>query len=91
MLFHKDSWMFKFQNHFRRLFGFYCCVFYGRGFCRGSAGLLPYPLPITTVGESAQGHLSPDRPAPPKKRAVEGEKVGVDLGCERMRPRDSGG
>ncbi|XP_008154183.1 acyl-CoA wax alcohol acyltransferase 1 [Eptesicus fuscus] len=49
VLYQKDSWMYKFQSCFRRLFGFYFCVFYGRGFSRGSAGLLPYPLPITTV------------------------------------------
>lgn len=51
VLYDKDSWMYKFQSCFRRLFGFYCCVFYGLGFSRGSTGLLPYPLPITTVGK----------------------------------------
>ncbi|GAB5584667.1 acyl-CoA wax alcohol acyltransferase 1 [Prionailurus iriomotensis] len=49
VLFHKDSWMHKFQSCFRSIFGFYFCVFYGRGFCQGSTGLLPYSLPIVTV------------------------------------------
>ncbi|XP_036989023.1 acyl-CoA wax alcohol acyltransferase 1 [Artibeus jamaicensis] len=49
VVFHQDSKMFKFQSWFRRIFGFYFCVFYGRGFPRGSTGLLPYPLPVTTV------------------------------------------
>ncbi|XP_004694511.1 PREDICTED: acyl-CoA wax alcohol acyltransferase 1 [Condylura cristata] len=47
--FHQDSWMYKFQSCFRRIFGFYCCIFYGQGFRPGSIGLLPYKLPIITV------------------------------------------
>ncbi|XP_072812829.1 acyl-CoA wax alcohol acyltransferase 1 isoform X2 [Vicugna pacos] len=49
VLYHKDSCMYKFQRHFRQIFGFYFCVFYGRGFRQGSTGLLPYSLPIVTV------------------------------------------
>ncbi|ELK15646.1 Acyl-CoA wax alcohol acyltransferase 1 [Pteropus alecto] len=49
VLFHKDSRTYKFQSYFRRTFGFYFCIFYGRGFSRDSNGLLPYPLPIVTV------------------------------------------
>uniref|UniRef100_G3QHQ2 Acyltransferase n=1 Tax=Gorilla gorilla gorilla TaxID=9595 RepID=G3QHQ2_GORGO len=49
LLFHKDSRMYKFQSCFRRIFGFYCCVFYGQSFCQGSTGLLPYSRPIVTV------------------------------------------
>ena len=29
VLFHKDSCMYKFQNYFCQIFGFYLCVFYG--------------------------------------------------------------
>ncbi|KAI4545339.1 hypothetical protein MG293_005605 [Ovis ammon polii] len=49
VLFHKDSFMYKFQSYFRQILGFYFCIFYGRGFRQGSTGLLPYPLPIVTV------------------------------------------
>ncbi|XP_012887065.1 PREDICTED: acyl-CoA wax alcohol acyltransferase 1 [Dipodomys ordii] len=49
LLFHKDSKMFKFQHFFRRIFGFYFCVFYGQGFRQGSTGLLPYHRPIVTI------------------------------------------
>ncbi|XP_055986138.1 acyl-CoA wax alcohol acyltransferase 1 [Sorex fumeus] len=49
VLFHKDSWMYKFQSYFRQFFGFYCCVFYGKGFRQNSFGILPYSLPIITV------------------------------------------
>uniref|UniRef100_A0A8B9WXF8 Acyltransferase n=1 Tax=Bos mutus grunniens TaxID=30521 RepID=A0A8B9WXF8_BOSMU len=51
VLFHKDSRMYKFQSYFRQILGFYFCIFYGRGFRQGSTGLLPYPLPIVTVGD----------------------------------------
>lgn len=88
VLFHKDSRMYKFQSCFRRIFGFYFCVFYGQSFCQGSTGLLPYARPIVTVGEC---HSQPQchlrflnlnlSLAPPKKTAAEG-KVGADLGCE---------
>lgn len=53
--------MYKFQSFFRRIFGFYFCVFYGQGFNQGSLGLLPYHKPIVTIGECCsqpQGHLS---------------------------------
>lgn len=85
VLFHKDSWMHKFQSCFRSIFGFYFCVFYGRGFCQGSTGLLPYSLPIVTVGECCsqpQGHLSsfltsasalPTPPPTKEKGSKEGE------------------
>ncbi|XP_040858152.1 acyl-CoA wax alcohol acyltransferase 1 [Ochotona curzoniae] len=49
VLFHKDSRMYKFQSFFRRVFGFYFCVFYGQGFSQDSTGLLPYSRPIVTV------------------------------------------
>ncbi|KAM9180729.1 acyl-CoA wax alcohol acyltransferase 1 [Dugong dugon] len=49
VLFHKDSQMYKFQNWFRGIFGFYFCVFYGRSFRQGAIGLLPYAWPIITV------------------------------------------
>ncbi|EDL14180.1 mCG116788, partial [Mus musculus] len=53
VLFHEDSRMFKFQSLFRRIFGFYCCVFYGQGFHQDCKGLLPYHKPIiTVVGEA---------------------------------------
>ena len=57
VLFHKDSYMYKFQSYFRQMVGFYFCIFYGRGFRQGSIGLLPYPLPIVTVGESCSQPL----------------------------------
>ncbi|XP_004475980.1 acyl-CoA wax alcohol acyltransferase 1 [Dasypus novemcinctus] len=47
--FPEDSRMYKLQSCFRRIFGFYCCVFYGQGFCQGTTGLLPYPQPLVTV------------------------------------------
>lgn len=100
--FHEDSWMYKFQSCFRRIFGFYFCVFYGRGFYQGSSGLLPYSLPIVTVGECCfqpHGHLSSFWTStsalpillPPKKRATEGENLAADLASERTRPRKEGG
>ncbi|MEJ1281434.1 acyl-CoA wax alcohol acyltransferase 1 [Cricetulus griseus] len=49
VLFHEDSWMYKFQSFFRWIFGFYFCVFYGQGFCQDSVGLLPYHKPIVTI------------------------------------------
>ncbi|XP_008578557.1 PREDICTED: acyl-CoA wax alcohol acyltransferase 1 [Galeopterus variegatus] len=49
VLFHQDSRMYKFQSCFRRIFGFYFCIFYGQGFWKGSIGLLPYSRPIITV------------------------------------------
>ncbi|KAH0520454.1 Acyl-CoA wax alcohol acyltransferase 1 [Microtus ochrogaster] len=49
VLFHEESWMYKFQSFFRRIFGFYFCVFYGQGFNQGSLGLLPYHKPIVTI------------------------------------------
>ena len=49
--------MYKFQSYFRQILGFYFCIFYGRGFRQGSTGLLPYPLPIVTVGESCSQPL----------------------------------
>ncbi|MBZ3888140.1 Acyl-CoA wax alcohol acyltransferase 1, partial [Sciurus carolinensis] len=49
VVFHQDSNMYKFQSFFRRIFGFYFCVFYGQGFRQGSLGLLPYSRPIVTV------------------------------------------
>ncbi|EHB08337.1 Acyl-CoA wax alcohol acyltransferase 1 [Heterocephalus glaber] len=48
-LFQKGSRMYKFQNFFCRIFGFYFCVFYGQGFHQGSVGLFPYSRPIDTV------------------------------------------
>ncbi|XP_032745426.1 acyl-CoA wax alcohol acyltransferase 1 [Rattus rattus] len=49
VVFHEESRMFKFQSFFRRIFGFYFCVFYGQGFHRECKGLLPYHRPIVTV------------------------------------------
>lgn len=102
--FHKDSWMYKFQSCFRRIFGFYFCVFYGRGFYPGTSGLLPYSLPIVTVGKCCfqpQDHPSSfltststlPIPPPPKKREAERDNlgVGVDLASEWIRPREEGG
>ncbi|KFO29871.1 Acyl-CoA wax alcohol acyltransferase 1 [Fukomys damarensis] len=49
VLFQEGSRMYKCQNFFRRIFGFYFCVFYGQGFYQGSIGPLPYSRPIVTV------------------------------------------
>ncbi|XP_050998091.1 acyl-CoA wax alcohol acyltransferase 1 [Acomys russatus] len=49
VLFPEDSWMFKFQNRFRRFFGFYFCIFYGDGLSQGSKGVLPYKKPLVTI------------------------------------------
>ncbi|CAO2623579.1 Diacylglycerol O-acyltransferase 2-like protein 6, partial [Lemmus lemmus] len=62
VLFHEDSWMYKFQSFFRRIFGFYFCVFYGQGFNQGSLGLLPYHKPIVTVGECCSQPRGPSKP-----------------------------
>ncbi|XP_072483433.1 acyl-CoA wax alcohol acyltransferase 1 [Notamacropus eugenii] len=49
VLFPEGSRMNRFQCWFRSILGFYCCVFYGRGFFQDFWGLLPLPEPIITV------------------------------------------
>ncbi|XP_068918472.1 acyl-CoA wax alcohol acyltransferase 1 [Petaurus breviceps papuanus] len=49
VLFPEGSCMYRFQCWFHSIWGFYFCVFYGRGFFQDFWGLLPLPKPIITV------------------------------------------
>uniref|UniRef100_A0A8C4MFG9 Acyltransferase n=1 Tax=Equus asinus asinus TaxID=83772 RepID=A0A8C4MFG9_EQUAS len=52
------SWQHLCQITFKKLLGFAPCVFWGRGlFSATSWGLLPFAVPITTVGERLSPHL----------------------------------
>lgn len=99
VVFHQDSRMYKFQSFFRRIFGFYFCVFYGQGFRQGSLGLLPYSRPIVTVGEfcsQPQSHYTSfatsisafSSQPPPASFGGSKEKLGGDLDCQRVGPRE---
>ncbi|XP_054445135.1 2-acylglycerol O-acyltransferase 3 [Pteronotus mesoamericanus] len=49
-VFAKDSWQYLWQITFKKIMGFSPCIFWGRGlFSANSWGLLPFPVPITTV------------------------------------------
>ncbi|KAM8778373.1 2-acylglycerol O-acyltransferase 3 [Rhynchonycteris naso] len=49
-VFAADSWQHLCQIIFKRLMGFSPCIFWGRSFFSANSwGLLPFPLPITTV------------------------------------------
>lgn len=61
-IFATNSWQHLCQTTFKKLIGFAPCIFRGRSlFSANSWGLLPFPVPITTVGEC---------PSPGKKAAV---------------------
>ncbi|KAM8965952.1 acyl-CoA wax alcohol acyltransferase 1 [Sarcophilus harrisii] len=49
VLFPEGSRMHRFQNWFHSFWGFYFCVFYGRGFFQDFWGILPLPKPIITI------------------------------------------
>lgn len=52
VVFKEGSWMRNLQERCRKLLGFAPCLFYGRGLTSiHSRGFLPFPRPITTVGE----------------------------------------
>ncbi|KAF6125805.1 monoacylglycerol O-acyltransferase 3 [Phyllostomus discolor] len=49
-VFAQDSWQHLCQTTFKKLIGFSPCIFHGRSFfSANSCGLLPFPVPITTV------------------------------------------
>lgn len=53
-VFAKDSWQYLCQSIIKKYLGFAPCIFWGRSlFSANSWGLLPFPAPITTVGESS--------------------------------------
>uniref|UniRef100_A0A8D0HCC9 Monoacylglycerol O-acyltransferase 3 n=1 Tax=Sphenodon punctatus TaxID=8508 RepID=A0A8D0HCC9_SPHPU len=59
------SWLRHLQLRFKQLTGFAPCLFHGRGvFLSHLWGLLPFPAPITVVGEKNRPIPVPHRPLP---------------------------